>query len=74
MLAARRKDRVMGRAEVLEDSTRTRKGLSQEGAPPGSNIAINFIGREKAADRIRLSHRVSPNENVNKRWLVRLKT
>lgn len=44
ILAANRKDRVIGRADALEDSTRTRKGLSQDGAPPGSSIAINFIG------------------------------
>jgi len=74
MLAARRKDRVIGRADALEDSTRTRKGFNQEGAPPGNSIAINFIGREKIEDRIRLNQRVRPNENVNKRWLVKLNT
>lgn len=74
MLAARRKDSVMGRTENLEDSTTTRNGFSQEGAPPGRSIAINFMGRERAEERIILSQRVRPNENVKRRWAVMLKT
>jgi len=73
MLAARRKERVTGRTEKLEDSTTTRNGFSQAGAPPGRSMAINFIGRESIEDRIVLSQSVSPKEKVKRRWLVGLK-
>ena len=74
MLAARRKDKVIGRTVILEDSIKTRNGLSQEGAPPGSSMARNFMGAERREERIRLSHKVRPNENVKIRWLDELKT
>lgn len=74
MLAARRKERVRGRAEALDVSTSTRKGFNQEGAPPGRSMAMNFIGREKMEERISLNHSVKPKEKVNRRWLVRLNT
>ncbi len=73
ILAARRKDRVIGRTEKLEDSTMTRNGLSHDGAPLGRSMATKFIGREKREERIILIQRVRPKEKVNKRWLVRLK-
>lgn len=64
ILAAKRKDRVIGRTEILEDSIRTRNGFNHEGAPPGKSMAINFMGDDIIDDRMRLSHRVRPNENV----------
>ena len=73
MFAARRKERVMGRTETLEDSIRTRNGLSQDGAPPGRSIAINFIGLDRRAERINLSQSVSPKEKVKVRCLDSLK-
>lgn len=73
IFAARRKDKVIGRTEILEDSMRTRNGFSQEGAPPGSRAAINLIGEERREEMIRLSQRVRPNEKVKTRWLDELK-
>lgn len=73
IFAARRKDRVIGRTEALEDSIRTRKGLSQDGAPPGRSIAINFIGEDRREDMIKLNQSVRPNENVMTRCLEVLK-
>ncbi len=55
------------------DSTSTRNGFNHAGAPLGRRDAINFIGRDVNEDRIILSHRVSPNERVNRRCLVSLK-
>lgn len=40
MLAARRKERVIGRTKVLTVSTITRKGFRAAGAPPGSSMAV----------------------------------
>lgn len=73
ILAASRNDSVIGRTENLDDSTITRNGFSQGGAPPGSSLAVNFIGCEKIEDKIMLSQSVSPKENVNRRCLERLK-
>lgn len=74
MLAARRKERVIGRTENLEDSTRTRNGFNQAGAPPGRSMAMNFIGFEKMEDRMMDSQRVRPKAKVKRRWLERLNT
>ena len=73
MLAASRKASVIGRTENLRDSTKTRNGFSHAGAPLGRRDAMNFIGREESEERINLSQRVSPNDSVNRRCLVRLK-
>lgn len=73
ILAARRNERVIDRTDTLVDSTRTKNGFSHEGAPPGRSIAMNFMGKERIEDKMRLSHRVHPNEKVNRRWLVILK-
>lgn len=73
ILAARRNDSVIGRTENLDDSTITRNGFNQGGAPPGSSLAVNFIGCERIDDRIMLSQSVRPKENVNSRCLERLK-
>lgn len=73
MFAARRKERVIGRTEKLEDSTITRNGFSQDGAPPGRSVAVNFMGRDVMEDKMMLSHRVRPKEKVNRRWLESLK-
>lgn len=72
IFAARRKDRVAGRAEILLDSIATRNGFSQRGAPPGRSMARNFIGLFIKDDIIRLVQPVRPNVRVNKRWLVNL--
>lgn len=74
ILAASRKDSVIGRTEILVDSTKTRNGFNQEGAPPGRSIARNFIGIDRIDERIILSHIVRPNESVISRWLVILNT
>lgn len=44
MFAASRKDKVIGRIRILRDSTRTRKGFSQSGAPLGSSLAVKDLG------------------------------
>jgi len=74
MLAASRKASVIGRTENLMDSTSTKNGLSQAGAPLGRSEATNFIGKEENDERISLNQRVSPKDRVNRRWLVSLKT
>lgn len=71
IFAARRKERVTGRTEMLVDSINTRKGFSQVGAPEGRRWARSSMGANAAADIIRLSQRVRPNESVRRRWLVR---
>lgn len=67
MFAARRKERVIGRTEILDDSTRIRNGLSHSGAPLGRSEAINFIGEDIRDERIKLIHKVNPKEKVNVR-------
>lgn len=64
MLAASRKDRVTGRKMILVVSISTKKGFNHEGAPPGSNEAAAVEGEYDLPDRIRDSHKGTPNENV----------
>ncbi len=74
ILAASRNESVIGRTENLDDSTSTKNGFSHAGAPPGSNLATNFMGCEVMEEKIILSQSVRPNENVNRRWLDKLNT
>lgn len=74
MFAAKRKERVAGRAEMLVVSINTRNGFNQSGAPPGSRFARNFSGLLISEERISLNHKIRPNERVKIRWLVVLKT
>lgn len=74
ILAARRKDKVIGRSKILTVSISTRNGLSQSGAPEGSREAAKYEGELRIEERIKASHMGSPRLNVNKRWLVDLNT
>ena len=67
MLAASRKDKVIGRTIVLRVSTRTRKGFSQSGAPAGNRPAAKDVGAWRILDIIRPSHRGRPKDRVNTR-------
>lgn len=67
MLAARRKDKVIGRKENLEDSTAVRNGFNHAGAPLGRSEAIKVIGRDKIEERAELNHKVNPKERVKSR-------
>lgn len=72
MLAASRKERVSGRERVLKVSTRTRNGVSQDGAPLGERLAVVCVMLNVMAERIMASHRGRPRLAVNRMWLVRL--
>ena len=67
MFAASRNAKVIGRTVNLMVSTKTRNGFSQAGAPLGRREATNFMGREEIDDKISLSHKVRPNDRVNRR-------
>jgi len=66
-LAARRKDRVIGRTQILVVSIKVRKGFSHLGAPPGSRLARESVGEARIPEIIKASHSGRPNERVNKR-------
>jgi hypothetical protein len=70
MLAANRKDNVIGRTIILIVSIRTRKGFNQSGAPPGKSLPINFIGLYIILERIIENHKTRPKTKVKIRWLV----
>ena len=74
ILAANRKDRVTNRTEILIVSVKTRKGLSQSGAPLGKKCATNDLGAWVIALIINLNHKGRPNERVKRRCLVDLNT
>lgn len=42
ILAANRKDNVIGRNKILSVSINTKNGFNQSGAPPGSKLAVNI--------------------------------
>lgn len=73
MLAASRKDSVIGRTIIDEDSIKVKNGLSQSGAPSGSKCAIVIFGDFLALDTISISHIGIPKLSVNRRCLVILK-
>ena len=73
ILAANRKESVTGRTRVLNDSTITRKGLSQSGAPPGRSIPINREGEYITDEMIRANQIGMAIESVKNKWLDELK-
>ena len=73
ILAASRKDRVIGRTIILIDSIITRAGFNHEGAPLGSRLAINVVGDSIKDEKIRLNHIGRPNESVRRRCDENLK-
>ena len=73
IFAANRNERVINRTEMLIVSVRTRKGLSQSGAPDGRKWATNFLGEKIIPLIINLNHKGSPRESVKRRCLVDLK-
>lgn len=74
MLAASRKERVMGRRHILMVSINTKKGFNQSGAPAGRRWAAKDEGDHVIEVRIRESHKGRPKVRVIRRWLVGLKT
>ena len=74
MLAARRKERVIGRSKILTVSISTKKGFNQSGAPEGRRPAAKEDGAFTIEERIRANHIGSPNLRVNNKCLVDLKT
>lgn len=74
MLAASRKDRVIGRTRVLTVSIKIRNGLSQAGAPPGRRDARVVEGLKHLLEIINLSQRGSPKDSVKIKWEEELKT
>jgi len=73
ILAASRNERVIGRTRVLMVSIRTKKGLSQSGAPPGRSLAINVLGEFVKDDIIKDSQKGSPRDRVMIKCLEALK-
>lgn len=74
ILAANRKDKVMGRTPVLTVSIITRNGFNQSGAPAGKKCAAKEDGALITAEKISDNHKGKPNESVIIRWLEELKT
>lgn len=74
ILAANRKDRVIGRTVILIVSINTKKGFSQSGAPPGKRLAAQLEGLYTTAEMIKDIHKGNPNLNVKIKWLVNLNT
>lgn len=72
-MAAKRNDKVRGRTRTLVVSIRTRKGLSQSGAPSGSKWAVVFFGLYENLDIISLNHTGSPKDKVKIKCLDVLK-
>lgn len=73
MLAARRKDRVIGRAIFLVVSIRIRAGASQLGVLFGRRRAAVDLGALCKEEIVSISHKGRPNERANIRWLEGLK-
>lgn len=70
ILAAKRKDRVIGRTRILMDSIKTNGGASQVGAPDGNNLAQNWDGELNNEDITILIHKGKPKVKVSNRWEV----
>jgi hypothetical protein len=64
IFAVSRKDRVMGRTKILIDSTNTKKGFSQSGAPNGSSLAVNALGLFVILEIISINHKGSPKTRL----------
>ena len=65
ILAANRKDSVIGCTKSLTLSTITKNGFNHSGAPPGNNLAKNLVGAHKTPERTILNHKGTPSLNVN---------
>ncbi len=74
MLAANRKDRVIGRTEILVVSMSTKNGFSHLGAPPGKIAAKNFGMDIEIDDIIRANHSGKARLKIKNKWLEILKT
>jgi len=74
MLAASRNESVIGRTEILVVSIRTKKGFSQNGAPPGRIPAAKSDGEFTTDDRIRANHKGRARDKVKYKWLDVLNT
>lgn len=64
MLAANRKDKVIGRTMILVVSIITKNGFSHSGAPSGRKCAIDFLGEYENEDRIIDNHIGKPIDSV----------
>lgn len=64
MFAANRNERVSGRTSTLDDSIRTRNGLSQSGAPSGRKWAVAAFGLNVNLEIISLNHNGNPRDKV----------
>lgn len=73
ILAASRKDKVIGRTEILVVSIKTKNGFNQKGAPPGRMPAAKLEGELITDDIMRASHNGRANVKVKNRWLEVLK-
>lgn len=73
ILAANRKDRVIGRTATLVVSINTRNGFNQSGAPSGRKWAIDFLRELKNVDRIIANHKGRPKIKVKIKCLDVLK-
>lgn len=73
IFAANRNDRVKGRTRILEDSIKTRNGLSQSGAPSGKKCAVAVLGLNLNLEIISLNHIGRPRDSVITKWLDILK-
>lgn len=72
-MAARRKDRVIGRTKVLKVSITTRNGLSHIGAPEGSRWAAKDVGLYTMADKTIINQMGRPKEKEKRMWDENLK-
>jgi hypothetical protein len=73
MLAASRKDKVIGRTEILVVSIKTRNGFNQKGAPPGRIPAAKLEGEFTTEERIKANQRGRAKVRVKNRCLDVLK-
>lgn len=72
MFAASRKESVIGRTMILDDSMSTKNGFNQSGAPSGRRCAIVAFRDFSALDIIKSIHIGNPILKVNSKWLVTL--
>lgn len=72
ILAASRKDSVIGRTLILVVSIKIRNGLSHDGAPSGRKCAINCLVLYSILEIIIDNHSGNPSDIVNIRCLDRL--
>lgn len=68
ILAAKRKDKVIGRTSILNVSIIINAGESHEGAPEGRRLAINWEGELIIEDIINDNHNGNPKIKVKIKW------